>query len=253
MSTFLLPLLVLLLQGTLHEAFSKEIVSGATVKMTHRHLQEDDELIIEIGFLLSNVGDHLSAAEIVNYYEEDLNVAFDRALKESLEHDDNIFQQNDDEDDENNDPSTFSATLASRQATPQFSIETAEDGTTPIRYSCPNLLEHNSAKFLNAKYFYELLAFDSRNSHDYNITMTALVSYAERDLLVQLAGDVGMINGARCIIPPASRLWIVDVRSEPDDEIIEYLGKTNKDILLCALLLCALSSILDHSSTHSTF
>jgi hypothetical protein len=100
-----------------------------------------------------------------------------------------------------------------------FVIETAEDGVTPIRYSCQELMENNQMSFLSVEYYYDIM-------YDAGEDEAAVVAKAESDLLSKVAANFGIISGDRCQIPAINDLWVVEVTSRPEDEYISVFSKS---------------------------
>lgn len=100
-----------------------------------------------------------------------------------------------------------------------FVIGTAADGNTPIRYSCQELMDNNKATQLNVQYYYDIL-------HDSSANEATVVAKGESDLLSKVATHFGIIDGARCSIPPVNDLWIIQVSSKPEDTYVNGFGKS---------------------------
>jgi len=100
-----------------------------------------------------------------------------------------------------------------------FVINYANNGQTPVRYSCEQLITYNQVSSISVEYYYDIL-------HDNSEDEAAIVAQAEADLLADVAAAFGLADGARCSIPPINALWLVDVESDPQDELMQFFGKT---------------------------
>ena len=98
-----------------------------------------------------------------------------------------------------------------------FVIERAEDGTTPLSYSCQQLMVNNQVNQLRVEYYYDIL-------HDSGVDAATAVAKGEAALLNSVADHFGLIDGARCSIPPVTSLWLIDVTSRQQDEPVDAFG-----------------------------
>jgi len=92
----------------------------------------------------------------------------------------------------------------------EFVIETAADGT-PIRYFCEQLMSNNQANWIEIEYYYDIL-------HSSDMDVATAVADGESALLTSVAKHFGLIDGARCSVPPTDSLWVTDVTSRQQDE-----------------------------------
>ena len=75
-----------------------------------------------------------------------------------------------------------------------FNIETNDAGV-PTRYYCEQLVEDNEAYLLTADYYYDIM-------HDASLNTADVVETGKAALLRSVAQHFGLIDGARCSIPP---------------------------------------------------
>jgi hypothetical protein len=98
-----------------------------------------------------------------------------------------------------------------------FSVEKSNNETTG--YSCSRLMQDNQATELKVLYYYDILHPDS-------IDPSTVVADGEAALLKLVAEHFGLIDGARCSIPPLTALWLIEVTSNATDEVVDVFGKS---------------------------
>lgn len=101
-----------------------------------------------------------------------------------------------------------------------FVVDRAADGITPVGYSCSELMANNQVNELKVEYYYDIL-------HDLSVDVATAVASGEAALLEDVAGYFGMIDGARCTVPPVTTLWLIDVTSRQQDEPVNAFGMLN--------------------------
>ena len=79
-------------------------------------------------------------------------------------------------------------------------------------------MENNEAYFLNVTYYYDIV-------HEKSQSVDKVVAKGEEALLKSVARNFGLIDGARCSIPPVTKLWLIDVYSDVDDKPVDGFGK----------------------------
>ena len=100
-----------------------------------------------------------------------------------------------------------------------FGIQTNENGK-PIKYTCEQLMEDNEAYLIEADYYYDIM-------HDAALNTFEVVEASKQMLLDQVAIHFGLIDGARCSIPPVHSLWLIDVDSSALDVHENQFSKWN--------------------------
>ena len=75
----------------------------------------------------------------------------------------------------------------------------------------------NQVNELKVEYYYDIL-------HDSSVDVATAVASGEAALLEDVAEYFGMIDGARCTVPPVTTLWLIDVTSGQQDEPVDAFG-----------------------------
>ena len=109
-----------------------------------------------------------------------------------------------------------------------FAIDTATDGTTPVRYSCQRLAASNQdlMSTMQVEYYYEI-------QHDIDIHVADAIAIVEGALLTLVAQHFGIYDGSRCAIPLAEAFWLVDIASRKQDEVVAPPGTCLETKLKC--------------------
>ncbi|CAB9525755.1 expressed unknown protein [Seminavis robusta] len=110
--------------------------------------------------------------------------------------------------------SSGSSSSSGSAASSIFRVDYGNDGSTPVGYSCQQLMSDNQASVLFVEYYYDI-------QHDTTVDAASVVAQGEADLLNIVASHFGLIDGARCSIPPVTALWLIEVTSEPADEVVD--------------------------------
>ena len=79
-------------------------------------------------------------------------------------------------------------------------------------------MQDNQATELKVQYYYDILHPDS-------VDTAAVVAGGEAALLELVAEHFGLVDGARCSIPPLTALWLIEVTSNATDEAVDVFGK----------------------------
>jgi len=124
------------------------------------------------------------------------------------------------------------------------------DGVTPIKYSCTQLMADNQAYALRIEYYYDILYHSGTTEEE-------AVKEGEAALLKSVAGNFGLVDGARCQIPPVQTLWLIEATSDPMDQSVNFskfsateaLTKKNRLFFLCNPSYPLFLPLLCHSSS----
>ena len=112
-----------------------------------------------------------------------------------------------------------------------FGIETNAGGM-PTKFTCEQLMENNEAYPIEADYYYDIM-------HDSTLDTTEVVAEGKAALLDNVAKHFGLIDGARCSIPPVHSLWLINVASGDSDVHEDQFSKPCFVVLsLASLNVC---------------
>jgi hypothetical protein len=106
-----------------------------------------------------------------------------------------------------------------------FVVDTDADGRA-TRYSCEQLMEYNEAYPLSVDYYYDIMHASGKNT-------TEVVADGKEALLKSVAENFGLIDGARCSIPPVTALWLIEVDSGSVDEPQNIFSKFGGKSMFC--------------------
>ena len=99
-------------------------------------------------------------------------------------------------------------------------------------------MEDNEAYSLTADYYYDIM-------HDSGLNTTEVVEVGKAALLNSVAQHFGLIDGARCSIPPVHALWLIDVASGISDTHESQFSKLwillQALIIVSIMVLCSLT------------
>ena len=114
-----------------------------------------------------------------------------------------------------------------------FGVETNAGGV-PTKYTCEQLMENNEAYLIEADYYYDVM-------HDIGLDTAEVVAKGKAALLDNVAKHFGLIDGARCSIPPVHSLWLINVASGDSDVHEDQFSKPDFLVFLFSSLdVCSL-------------